>query len=141
MLAKIFKPVPVSDSKGAASLVTVIIVSVATLIMAVTASSLGLGELDLGYTSQQGAESFAMADGCMEETFRRIRLDTNYGVGQGTITLTTSNGSCTIDVSASGSNRTIVIKGTHDIYSAKIRAEISLSGNIITISSWSERSD
>ena len=146
------KPVLASDNsrsltdclrsqKGAAALVTVVVVTVATLIMAVTSSSLGLGELELGFTGQQGAEAFAVADGCMEETLRRIRLDTNHGVGDGTMNLTVANGSCTIDVTASGSTRTITVKGTQGVYHAKIRTELSLSGNVITITSWSERDD
>ena len=138
-----FKPVLASDnnSRGVAALVTVIIVVIATLIMAVTSSRLGLDELEIGFIRGQGGEAFAVADGCMEETLRRIRLDTNYGVGAGTINLTTPNGSCTIDVTSSSNTRTITVTGTHDIYHAKVQSELSLSGNVITITSWNERSD
>ena len=145
MQQKHSKPASVSGSdhvcRGSAALVSVIIVVVATLLMAVTASRLGIGELDLGYTTGQGGEAFAVADGCMEEALRRIRLDTNYGVGQGTLSATTTNGSCTIEVSGSGSTRTITVKGTQDSYHAKLRSTLSLSGNVITITSWAERDD
>ena len=124
MLHKHFKQPLAYDNNGAAALIVVVVIAVATLIMAVTASSLGLGELDQGYTGQQGAEAFAVADGCMEETFRLIRLDTSYGVASGSLNLTTTNGSCTIEVSSSGSTRTITVKGTHTNYHVKLRAEI-----------------
>ena len=127
--------------RGAAALVTVIIVMVATLSMAVTAAKLGLGELEIGVAAAGGEKAFAVADGCLEETLRRIRLDTDYGVGSGTINLTVPNGSCTIEVSASGSSRTIDVTGTHDNYHAKLQSVISLSGNIIAVTSWQVRDE
>jgi hypothetical protein len=126
---------------GAAALLTIIIVSAAVLIMALNASLLGLGELDLGYTSQRGGEALSIADGCMDETLRRMRLDNNYGVGVGTINLTVSNGSCTIDVSDLGSNqRSISIIGTTDLYNKKLLATttITATGNIVVVNEWEE---
>lgn len=132
----------INNQKGVAALLTIVIVAAAALIMAYSSSLLGLGELDLGYTSQKSSEAFAVADGCMEETLRRIRLDTNYGVGVGDINLTVSNGSCIINVKDLGGNqRRITITGTSGDYNKKIEAEITLSGNVIAIDSWQEKSD
>lgn len=139
MQQKHFKPVSVSGSRGAAALVTIVIVAVATLAMATTTARLGVAELETGRTASEGGEAFAVADGCMEETLRRVRIDTNHGVGNGTTTHTTSNGSCTINVSADGSARTIVITGTHGAYHATMQGELSLTGNVISITSWEER--
>ncbi len=127
--------------RGVAALMTIIIVAAAVLIMAYSASLLGLGELDLGYTSQKGGEAFSVADGCMEETLRHIRLDTSYSGGS----LTTSNGSCIINVETSGNDRTITVTAsTTDEYYKKIETNITLSTDIIpviTINSWEEKSD
>ena len=128
--------------RGVAAILTVVIVAAAALIMAYTASMLGLGELDLGYTSQKGAEALSVADGCMEETMRRIRLNTNYGVGAGTINLSVSNGSCIINVEDLGGNqRRITVTGTTGDYNKKIQTTLTLTGNVITINSWEEKSD
>lgn len=124
------------NNKGAAALFTVIIVSATVLIMAYSASVLGLGELELGYTSQRGAETFHLADGCMEEAMRRLRLDTNYT----TSTLNLDSGSCIITVSGAGSNRTIVVNSTVENYNKKIQSDVTLNGNVITVDSWEELS-
>ena len=128
---------------GVAALLTIVIVASATLIIAMSASLLGLGELDLGYTSQKGAEAFSVADGCMEESLRRIRLDTNYGIGAGILNLPVLNGSCIIEVvDLGGSQRRITVTGTTDIYNKKIESEITISsGNILTINTWTEKDD
>lgn len=136
----------IKNQRGVAALLTIVIIAVATLIMAYSASMLGLGELDLGYTSQKGTEALSVADGCMEETLRRIRLDTNYGLGAGSISLLVSNGSCIINVVDLGSNqRRITITGTitdtSGDYNKKVEAELTLDSNIIAIDSWIEKSD
>ncbi len=123
-----------SCQSGVAALLTVVIVAAATLIMSYSASLLGLGELDMGYTSSLGAEAFSVADGCMEEAFRRIRLDTNYNGGS----LGLGSGTCIIGVVANGNNRTITVTGTVLEYNKKIEANLILSGNVITIDSWEE---
>ncbi|MEK7453097.1 MAG: hypothetical protein AAB614_02570 [Patescibacteria group bacterium] len=128
-----------NSQRGFAALLTIVVVSVAVLILAYSASILGLGELDLGYTSQKGEEAFAIADGCMEESFRRLRLNVVY-LGE---TITTSNGLCVISVVAVGSDRTITVTAnTTDFYYKKIEANITLSSDIlpvITINSWAEK--
>lgn len=132
----------IKTKSAVAALLTVIIISAVVLIMAYTASMLGLGELDLGYTSQKGAETLSVADGCIEETMRRIRLDTNYGVGAGEISLTVSNGSCIIQVTDLGGNqRRITVVGTSGDYNKKIQTEITLDNNVISINSWEEKED
>jgi len=108
--------------------------------MAYSASILGLGELDLGYTSQRGSEAFSVADGCTEETMRRMRIDTSYGVGAGSINISVSNGSCIIDVEDLGAGqRKITVLGASGNYNKKITTILTLSGNVITIDSWSEK--
>jgi len=126
------------NSRGVAALLTIIIVAAATLIMAYGASLLGLGELDLGYTSSKGGEALALAEGCAEEAMRRIRLDTSYAVTSSSLAF--DNGSCIITVEVSGNNRTIKANSTVGDFHKKIELGLtfSLSGNVITINSWEE---
>ena len=130
-----------NKEQGVAALLTIIIVSAATLIMAVATSFLGLGELELGYTSQRGGEALSLAEGCLEETLRRTRLDVNYSANT-TTTLTISNGSCIIYIERSGLNATTTVLGTVTggdyNYNKKVRATYTLSGNVITLDSWNE---
>ena len=132
-----------TDKRGVAALLIVVIVGAATLIMAYSASILGLGELDVGYVSQKGGEAFSVADACTEETLRRIFLDNNYGVGAGNINLSVDNGSCIINVVDLGSNqRRITTTGTvtveNDTYNKSIQTEITISSGVIAVDSWEE---
>lgn len=128
----------VSDNRGLAALLTVVIVGAAAFIMAFSSSILGLGELDQGYVESRGEEALSIADGCTDEAFRRIILNTGYSGGN----ITTENGSCIINVVPSGSNRTITVTAsTTDNYYGKIETNITLSGNDITLNSWEEKSD
>jgi len=122
---------------GIAALLTIIIVSVSALIMAYSATVLGLGELDMGYDSQKGGEAFAIADGCVEEGLRRLRLDPTY-TGD---SLNLGNGSCIMSISTSGSDRIITATSTLDVYHKKVQVNLTLSGtnlDIITVNSWAE---
>lgn len=141
IILKLYKVPSVSGSntpseRGVAALLTIVIVAAATLIMAYSASLLGLGELDLGYTAQKGEEAFSVADGCIEEALHRMRLNAGYTGGS----LSLTNGSCTITVS--GSNPyTIGAIGTSGDYNKKLEAVITLTGNVITVDSWKEKDD
>ena len=123
---------------GFAALLTIIIVSASSFIMAYSASMLGLGELDLGYTAQKGSEALAAADGCLEEALYRLRLDVDYNGG----TVTSGLSSCTISVSGSGLNRTISIATDIDsTFYKHLEVEVALSGNVyptITVTNWNE---
>ena len=79
----------VKKERGVAALVVIVLVGAAALLFVQGSALLGLGELDLGYTSQKGSEAFSVADGCMEEALQRMRLSTSYTGGS----LDTSNGS------------------------------------------------
>lgn len=127
------------NNQGAAALLTVIIVSAAVLIMAYSASVLGLGELDMGYTSQRSAETSAVADGCLEEALRSLKINSNYTGSP----LSLGHGSCIISVTGAGSSRIIAVTSTVSsqggaVYYKKIQAEITLVGNVITVVGWRE---
>ncbi|MCK5591230.1 MAG: hypothetical protein KAI72_04670 [Candidatus Pacebacteria bacterium] len=122
------------DQKGIAAILTVIIISAATLIMAFNSSLLGLGELELGYTSQKSGEAMAVADSCVEESLRRLRLDSSYAGG----VLNVNSDSCVINIVVAGANRTIVAESTVGEYHKKIQVEATLSGRDVTVNSWQE---
>jgi hypothetical protein len=124
------------NNQGAAAILTAVIVGAAALIIAFSASILGLGELDLGYTSGQGGEAFAIADGCMEEALRQIRLDTSYA-GTGSA-LSLGDGTCIIGVTSSGSTRQVSVTSTLGSYHSVLEVGLTLSGNVITVDSWEE---
>lgn len=129
--------------------------------MAYNSSLLGLGELESGYTSQQGARAFAIADGCMEEALRRLRIApllsgsiTPPVAGGGSCSVaiqqavTSSGGTCanfvagtSIGITATGC--TVASCPSTSGYSKKVCAELTITGtsdetNAITIGRWEE---
>lgn len=127
---------PVRKNKnGAAALLTVVIIGAATLIMAFTASVLGLGELEMGYDAGQGGEAISLADGCMEEALQRLRMDVGYTGGS----LSLSDGSCTIHVVSAAANRVITVTSTVGVYHNVIRMDVDIATTSeILVNSWEE---
>ncbi|MDA1334729.1 MAG: hypothetical protein O2794_01775 [bacterium] len=130
-----------SNQSGIIAIVTVLIISAAALVIAFSISLLSIGELQLGFASQQGGEAHSVADGCMEEAMRRLRLDTGYASTH----LTTARGSCIITIVPSGSNRTLTVTAsTSNNFNKKIEMSVTLSSDTrstITVNSWTEKDD
>jgi len=123
------------DNRGMVALLTVIIVSAAALLMAFSASMLGLGEMDMGYTSQKGQESLSFVNGCAEESLRQLQLDANWGGG----TLNLMGGSCIIGVLTNGNNRVLTVSGTIDNFTKKLQILASVNNGMVSTTSWQEQ--
>jgi hypothetical protein len=125
-----------NNQNGFAVLMAIIIIGAATLIMAFSSSILSMGELELGYYSQKGSEAFAIADGCMEESMRRLRIEPTY-IGE---TLNLGNGSCIIVINPNGGDLDVDVTGRVDgtKYNKRIKVNLTLTANDITINSWEE---
>jgi len=124
-------------SNGIASLLIIVLIGSISLIMAYTASLIGLNQLELILIKSGGRKAFLIAETCLEETLFQIHLDSSYGIGAGEINLTLDNLSCIIEIDDLGNNnRRIDIKGINDKYYAKIRAEANIGESIITLNSW-----
>jgi len=121
-------------SRGIAVLLTIIIISVASLIIAISTSRLGLGEMEIGFYEDKGSKALSLADGCGEEALNRLRKNSSY---TGEI-LNIGTSSCIITVTGSGINRTIYSLSNTDTYTKKIEIQININNSIVTIISWKE---
>ncbi len=125
--------------KGMAAILTVIIISAAVLLMAYSASILGLGDLEFSVAADKSNEAIILTDGCVEEVFRRIILDNNYTATNENLTV--GGNYCIINVNGSVSSKNIVVSGFIDDYSNKVEVQISISSNnVIQVNSWKESS-
>jgi len=126
-------------SKAASLIIAVMIVSAALFVVAVTNINVGIGDTDLALVATKGEQAYTAAEGCVQDTLRQMRRSASYGVGSGTITFTSSIGSCTIDVIDIGGNqRRISVTGTVDDFSRRITVIATVGGSVITIQSWQE---
>ncbi|MFH1522566.1 MAG: hypothetical protein ABIE43_01960 [Patescibacteria group bacterium] len=124
------------SQQGLAALFIIVILTAAIFIMAYSASLLGLGELDMSYTAQKGAEVFSIADGCMEEALHRLKIDLGYNGDS----LNLGSGSCIISVETNENIRTITITANIDEkYYKKIQSNVTIDNREITVNSWEEK--
>jgi hypothetical protein len=132
----------IKNQKGMAALIVVVIIGAATLLIATTASYLGLAQLEAGFSSSKAIETSSVADGCMDETLNRIRRNTSHGLITSPISLSLGNGSCIINVVDLGSGqRRVTVAAIVGYYNKKIEEVVTLTGNVITVNSWQELSN
>lgn len=115
-------------------MLTIVIIGAATLLMAIGASRLGLGEMEMGFDEAGGSAAFALADGCVEESLERLRKDAAY-LGE---TLNAVGGSCTVTVNGVGFGRTVVSAATSGSYTKRIEVQVTLDGSTVMVDSWRE---
>lgn len=104
---------------------TVLIVSVITLAVAVTAAVLGINEMLLGFISDQSSEALNLADGCAEEASYRFKRDSAYAGG----TIPFSGGTCTVVVSGVGATRTITSTVVFGDYTRSVQTTVTRGTN------------
>ncbi|MBT4120939.1 MAG: hypothetical protein HOA57_00010 [Candidatus Magasanikbacteria bacterium] len=120
------------DNRGIAALMIVVVIGAAALILALSSSFLGLGELDMGYTAQKGGEVGSLADGCMEEALRQIQLNNNYGGD----TLNLEGNSCIIGIQTNGNDRIITVSALVGNYGEKIQVDLTINNGLLILNSW-----
>ena len=122
------------NQRGAAALITVLVISASALIMAYSASILGLGELEMGYDSGRGGETLALADGCREEALLQLKRDPNYLGG----TLSMTRGSCIIKVEDLGQTHAITIDATTGYYTKHLETQVVVASGTVTALTWKQ---
>jgi hypothetical protein len=66
------------SQKGVAALMTVVVIGAVALIMAFSATFLGLSEIDQAFVLHNRGTALAAAEGCMEDTLLRMDNDITY---------------------------------------------------------------
>ena len=126
----------ISNKKGAAALISVVIVSAAAIIISRGLAFLALSEIDGGVSADNESIARYYAEGCIEETIKRIQYDPSYSAND--FVLDNRGNYCLINVSANGDERTITAKGTHGAYNKTIEAVVNAADDLIDIVSWQE---
>lgn len=119
---------------GATALVTVLIISAASLIMAYGATMLGLGELGMSYNSQEGDGAMFGAESCLEEVLIKLKRNPSYSGSN----LVINDYSCIISISGAGNPYYISVESSYGDYTKKIEVEAEFNGSSPRLSSWTE---
>ncbi len=94
--------------KGALVLVTVIIVGIVGIILSVVVARRGATEVTNSLSALQASRALSLADGCAEEAMVQLYRSSAYVGG----TAQLGEGTCTITVSGTGTERTILVVAT-----------------------------
>lgn len=127
-------------SNGYIGVLSVIIISIITLSVAVSAALLSSNELLYSFGDYQSAQALLMADGCADNAAHRLKLNPAYSGG----TIPYAGNSCTVVVSGAGSTRTVSSTVTVGDSTRTVQIGVSLLNNIaanakgIDVTSWSE---
>ena len=123
-------------TNGFMALLTVVIIAATALIMSLNSSLLGLGQLEFGTLAGRGGEAASLADGCLEEALRHLRVDQNYLGAPG---LSLAGGSCIISLTTPGVNqRVITVVASQGDFTKTITATATLGSRLITVDRWGE---
>ena len=127
------------SQSGIAALLLIVIIGAVSLVMVKSAALIGIGEVDMAYTNSKAQETLDIAEGCAEETLRRLQIDPDYTANNFYLTL--GNGSCVINSTINGNERIITAEGIVEEYYKKIEVKAIISNGQITIDNWQEISE
>jgi len=130
-------PLPYGNRNGYIALISILIISALSVLIATSATLISIGEADMSLQENQAWESFYLATACAEEGLMKLKNNLNY---EGNETLTFDNGSCTILVPEGSGNKDRAIKVTSTVKNLirKIKIEINRVNPDMKINSWSE---
>lgn len=129
------------NQRGFIAFTSLLVVSAVALAIAVSISLLGITEASTSLGFKKGQEVLKIAEGCAEEALLRLRDDATYDLDGAEVSLPGLDGSCTMDISDTGANRTIDITATISgppQYVKKLQITAKRAGNSINITSWQE---
>ncbi|MBF8280255.1 MAG: hypothetical protein HW383_28 [Candidatus Magasanikbacteria bacterium] len=120
--------------KGAAAIISIILVGAAVLTITVSANLIGIQETQNAFVGEKYEEAAAAADGCVEWALQKLKNSSQYG---GNETLTIGNGACQIGaVTKNGQQRTFSVSSTVNTFSVRENIDLSKVNPDIRFNSW-----
>lgn len=110
--------------------IALIIVSAIIAIVMISAALESIVNVERAALSVDRVETSQSAEGCMEEALLRLNWDNAYAGGSVTI----GSVSCTIEVTGSGSTRTVTVSSTLNGGTYSYTAQVNLSP--FTVTQW-----
>lgn len=124
------------NRRGAAPLVSILIISAAVLIIATNVAMIGRVGLDMSLNAGRGKAALNLATSCANETIERIRLDAGYAASSSTLPM--EDGSCIIDIVASSSERQITVLGQFEDFYRQLSINLTVAGRAVVVTGWKE---
>ena len=126
---------------GLIAFTSLLVISAVALAVAVSISLLGISEANASLGFKKGQEVLKLAEGCAEESLLRLRDNASWNPGGAQVPLPGPDGTCTINISGTGANRTVDIVATISgppQHIKKLQITVKRMGNSINIITWQE---
>ena len=126
-----------TQKRGYIALVTVIIITAVTLMIALSVNLESMGEIKISLAKNQSSKAFYLSTACAENALMKLKDNLNYG---GDETLIFNNGTCSILPVEGGGNEDRLIKVIGDVgdYTRRIKIEILRVNPTMEIAFWQE---
>lgn len=124
------------NQKGYIALIAVLIITAVTLAISLSMNTVSIGETESGLIKQQSAQSFAFADGCMQEAYLRLKRDNSYTSGN----LNVEDGSCKISIAKASGDYIITVDSNFNNIGRRLESAVAIIGNNLTVQYWKELS-
>ena len=121
---------------GVVALITVLIVAALALLIGMSINLLAINEAKMALQKSHSSKSYYLANLCAEETFMRLKEDSNY---QGNETMSIGDGNCTI-LPIEGS-WTVKVSAVFFGQTKKMEIKVSQINPFLIINSWQEVGD
>ena len=124
---------------GLTALVTLIVISSAALLVALSVNLISLSELQMGFDRSRSLKAFWASEACFDEAKIRLKRNSSYAGGSLAID---SNTVCASSVVQNALKRVITTTGTVDgIIIRRIEAQVDLTGGRVALDYWKELSN
>jgi hypothetical protein len=120
-------------SQGAATLISILIITTVILTISLSLGISALNESQSSFYHSYFGRMFLNTDGCAEEALTKMDRNNSY-TGE---TLVINNTSCVITVSGSGKLRTLLVTATNTDFTRKIQIDVNIFPTV-TITAWQE---
>ena len=122
---------------GYIALVTVIIITAVTLMVAISVNLESMGETKISLAKNQSSKAYYLSTACAEDALMKLKDKLNYG---GDETLFFDNGTCSILPVEGRGNKDRLVKVVGDVgdYTRRIKIEISRVNPNMEITFWQE---
>jgi hypothetical protein len=119
---------------GYIAIFAVLMIAIAGIMLATSASLLGIGEVQSSLSLTQGEGELHFVEGCAEDALWKARASDTYTGGN----ITRPEGTCTVSISKNGLIWTITVGSTNTLYTRRIQIVVTRNPTGLVITSWKE---
>ena len=121
---------------GLSPLFAILIISAAAMLMVVNFAYIGQNDLEVTNASDRGQDAYFVAQSCLNDGLMRVKKNNSYLVSSSTLSI--NGGSCTMNVTASATDRIIKVFASSSSGYKEMSTSVYASSGAVVIYDWQE---